>query len=171
MNLQSRGVLYKLMVYFVMTIVISWGAVYLVFGSAAIPATSDNQESVGMVILFGPLLSGLFLTFLYYRKNGAKRLLKKLASVKHPLKWYLFAILVAPISTFIVIFLSSFFISDVSPNFLEVEDLSSALILGFVGGLSVALFEEMGWTGFAVPAMLRKYNVFSTGLFLSKIWY
>lgn len=170
MNSPMNKVLLKSVVYFLITIAISWSAVYLIYGSDAIPATKENQESVGMIILLGPTLSGLLLTLLFYKRNGIRQLLKRLASVKHPLKWYLFAILLGPISTLIVIFLSTFFIDNVSPNFLAVENLNSALLLGLIGGLFVGLFEEIGWTGFAIHTMLKKYSVFITGLLIGIVW-
>jgi hypothetical protein len=38
------------------------------------------------------------------------------------------------------------------PEFLATEDNKAAFIaLGVVGGLLVGLFEEIGWTGFAIP--------------------
>ena len=32
------------------------------------------------------------------------------------------------------------------------------------------IFEEIGWTGFAVPTLRRRYGVFATGLIVGNLW-
>jgi len=42
--------------------------------------------------------------------------------------------------------------------------------MGIVAGLFVGLFEELGWTGFAIPRMKLKYSVLTTGLIVGLLW-
>jgi membrane protease YdiL (CAAX protease family) len=43
--------------------------------------------------------------------------------------------------------------------------------MSIVVGLIVGIFEELGWTGFAVPTLLRmRYGVLSTGLIVGVLW-
>ena len=43
--------------------------------------------------------------------------------------------------------------------------------MGIVAGLIVGIFEEIGWTGFAVPTLLRlRYSVLATGLIVGVLW-
>jgi membrane protease YdiL (CAAX protease family) len=37
-------------------------------------------------------------------------------------------------------------------------------------GLAAGLIEELGWTGFAVPALRRRYSVDATGFILGLMW-
>ena len=37
-------------------------------------------------------------------------------------------------------------------------------------GLAVGFFEELGWTGFAVPRLLKKYSTLKTGLITGIVW-
>jgi membrane protease YdiL (CAAX protease family) len=37
-------------------------------------------------------------------------------------------------------------------------------------GLAVGLFEELGWTGFAVPHMRQHYGLLTTGLTVGIVW-
>jgi len=44
------------------------------------------------------------------------------------------------------------------------------LLMGIAGGLMAGIFEELGWTGFAIPGMRRRYSVLVTGLIVGLIW-
>jgi membrane protease YdiL (CAAX protease family) len=44
------------------------------------------------------------------------------------------------------------------------------LLSGLAAGLIVGIFEELGWTGFAIPRMRRRYGVLSTGLLVGVLW-
>ena len=44
------------------------------------------------------------------------------------------------------------------------------VLMGIAVGLSAGIFEELGWTGFAIPRMKLRYGVFSTGLFVGVLW-
>jgi uncharacterized protein len=57
----------------------------------------------------------------------------------------------------------------VSPIFLT-SNTAAVLLGGIAGGLFVALFEELGWTGFAIPRMRLRYGVFSTGFIVGLLW-
>jgi membrane protease YdiL (CAAX protease family) len=37
-------------------------------------------------------------------------------------------------------------------------------------GLGAGFFEELGWTGFAVPGLRRRYGVLATGLIVGVLW-
>jgi hypothetical protein len=40
------------------------------------------------------------------------------------------------------------------------------VLLGLAVGLTVPIFEELGWTGFAIPKLLPRYGVLGTGLIM-----
>ena len=37
-------------------------------------------------------------------------------------------------------------------------------------GLVVGFFEELGWTGFAIPRLRRRYSILKTGLIVGLVW-
>ena len=39
-----------------------------------------------------------------------------------------------------------------------------------MAGLMVGIFEELGWTGFAIPRLRLRYNVFTTGIIVGLVW-
>jgi membrane protease YdiL (CAAX protease family) len=65
-------------------------------------------------------------------------------------------------------------LSLVSPEFqpaLFTSDDKSALVLAAVAaGLFVGFFEELGWTGFAVPKLKGRYGILNTGLIVGFVW-
>jgi uncharacterized protein len=63
----------------------------------------------------------------------------------------------------------------VSPEYLPraftVGDRASLLLVGIAVGVTAGVFEELGWTGFTVPALFRlRYCVLGTGLVVGVLW-
>jgi membrane protease YdiL (CAAX protease family) len=50
------------------------------------------------------------------------------------------------------------------------SDKASVLLMGMAVGLAAGIFEELGWTGFAVPTMRLRYGVLGTGLIVGVLW-
>ena len=44
------------------------------------------------------------------------------------------------------------------------------MLLGLAVGLGAGIFEELGWTGFAIPTLLRRVTVVSTGVIVGVLW-
>jgi membrane protease YdiL (CAAX protease family) len=65
-------------------------------------------------------------------------------------------------------------LSLISPEFLPrifiTSDKASVLLMGIAVGLVAGIFEELGWTGFAVPTLRLRYGVLGTGLFIGVLW-
>lgn len=56
------------------------------------------------------------------------------------------------------------------PGLLLVEDKAATLVLAFVGGVTAAFFEELGWTGFALPRLQRLLGPIAAGLVSGLLW-
>jgi len=61
-----------------------------------------------------------------------------------------------------------FALSITSPVF-TTDDKAVVLLSGIAAGLST-IFEELGWTGFAIPKLRRRYSVVTTGLIVGVLW-
>jgi membrane protease YdiL (CAAX protease family) len=65
-------------------------------------------------------------------------------------------------------------LSLLSPEFLPVivtsDDRATLLLTGIAAGFMVGLFEELGWTGFAVPRLRLRYGIITTGLIVGLLW-
>lgn len=161
---------HPLWAYFILTFIISWGAILLLVGVDGIPVAPDQAVTLGMAILLGPTIASILLTGLTTGKEGFRELLSRLFKWRVGPRWYAVAFLTAPLSTVVVIFVLSFFSSEFIPGILNSDNIITLLIMGLVAGLIVGLFEELGWTGFAIPRMRRRYSVLTTGLIVGLLW-
>ncbi len=156
--------------FFALTFIISWGALFLIFGSETIPVTPEQQEMVGMVILLGPSLSCISLLYVFEKGKGIKALLFRLGLWRISWKWYLFGISIAPVTTLISVFIFTIYFPGSSAIFATSEDLFSLAAMGLVAGLFVAFFEELGWTGYATPKLKPGFGIIKTGLIIGLLW-
>lgn len=165
---------YSVFCYFILAFIISWGLASLVVGPTEIiniRATETEQKLplVIMAMVIGPTVAGLVNTWINGSKEGLKSLISSLRKKPGDKRWYL-VLLIAPASLIITDILLLFF----SPNFIPAlfTTANKMSFLGFTlfGALIGGFFEEIGWTGFAIPRMLNRLNIFKTGLLLGLIW-
>jgi len=160
---------HSLSIYFILTFVISWGAILLLVGPNGIPVAPDQAVTLGMAILLGPSIASILLTGLVSGKAGFRELKSRLFRWRVSLRWYAVALLTAPLSTAIALLALSLFSPEYVPGIFTSDDKVTPLIMGIVAGLMVGFFEELGWTGFAIPRM-KSRGVLTTGLIVGLVW-
>jgi membrane protease YdiL (CAAX protease family) len=65
----------------------------------------------------------------------------------------------------------SLYSPDFVPGLITTEDKLGLLVFGLGWGLvGGGLLEELGWTGFAVPTLRRRYSALATGLIVGFFW-
>lgn len=169
---------HSVLFYFVLTLLISWGSLLLIMGMGGILGTTQIPEErmpllyIGM--LLGPTTAGLVMTGLTQGRPGFRELFLRLRHWRVNIKWYLTAILVTPVLVTGVLFLmsqlSSGNASGYIPGFLTSNDKISLLVSGLMAGVMVGIFEELGWTGFAIPRLRLTRSVLVTGLIVGLVW-
>jgi uncharacterized protein len=159
---------HPLLAYYVLTFAISWGGFLVAVGPASLGSSNWQAEgkfaAAVIVMLAGPAVSGLLFTGLLDGRAGYRTLFRRLCAWRVGLRWYLFALLPAPIVTAAVLLALSL------PFPIATSDDNAAL---FFAGLSAGIttvFEEIGWTGFAVPRLRRIQSVPKTGLIVGVLW-
>ena len=165
---------HPVLTYFALTFAISWGGILMVIGPGGILGTKEVSEGlmpfVYLATLLGPSLAGILLTGLVDGRAGFRELLSRLLRWRVGARWYAVALLTAPL----LITATLFALSLTSPVFLPVivttDDKVSLLLTGIVMGLVVGFFEELGWTGFAVPRLRLRYGGLTTGLIVGLLW-
>jgi len=156
--------------YFALTFAISWGAILIVVGPGGIPVTTEQLEVLGLAMLLGPSVAGILLTGLASGRVGLRELLSRLLRWRVGARWYAVALLTAPLSTAAVLLALSLLSPEFLPAIFTSDDKATLLLTGIAAGLMVGFFEELGWTGFAVPQMRLRYGVLTTGLIVGLLW-
>ena len=156
--------------YFVLTFVISWGAILIIVGPRGFPISTAQVAVLGLAMLLGPSLAGILSTGLAFGRKGFRELLSRLFKWRVGARWYLVALLIAPLSTAAVLFALSLVSPEFFPGIFTSDDKMSLLTMGITAGLMVGIFEELGWTGFAIPRMRLRYGVLATGIIVGLLW-
>lgn len=174
MSIQSLTRRYGVAFYFLLTFAFSWGCMSLMIKPYSFPLTPDQSEAVGPFLyvgmLLGPSVSGLLLTGLINGKEGYRQLYGRLTSWRSSILWYAAAAFGTPILATILLLGLSLFSPEFTPQIFTVDEKSGLIIIGAAVGLMVGFFEELGWTGFAVPYLRRRYSIHSTGLIVGLLW-
>jgi len=156
--------------YFALTFAISWGAMLIVVGPGGIPVTTEQVAMLGLATLLGPSVAGILLTGLVSGRVGLRELLSRLLTWRVGVRWYVVALLTAPLSTAAVLLALSLLSPEFLPGIVTSDDKAALLLTGIAAGLMVGFFEELGWTGFAIPRLRQRYSVLATGLIVGLLW-
>src|SRR5918995_1041116 len=166
---------HPLLSYFALTFAITWSLFVFAVGPGGIPATKEEFTTLPLLailaVLVGPSVSGILLTGLLYGREGYRDLFARMRRWRVGARWYAVALLTAPL-VFTVVHIPLSLISPVFlPGIFASEAKVSFVLMSIVVGLVVGIFEELGWTGFAVPTLLKlRYGVLSTGLVVGVLW-
>ena len=156
--------------YYILVFVISWGGGLLALGPGGILGTTvtpRTQLLVNVPIgILGPFIAGLLMTGLLYGRPGLRELLSRLLKWRVGAGWYAFALLTAPVITTL-----SLLTRSTPPAIATTSDKLGLLLMGLAIGLgSSPFFEEVGWTGFAIPELRKRFGVLVTGLLMGVLW-
>ena len=161
---------HPVLIYFILAFLFSWGAIFAAVGGEGFPVTEDQLPLLIVAMLLGPSLAAVLAALLTSGKQGFRDLFVRLARWRVGLKWYGIALLTAPLSTALVLLILSLFSSKFIPAFSTTDDITALVMMWIFSGIMVGFFEELGWTGFAIPRMLKRSRVFTTGLIVGMLW-
>lgn len=160
--------------FIVLTLIISWGSLLLIMGLGGILGTttvpSERMPLLYFGMLLGPVTSGLLLIGVVHGRRGFRELLLKLCRWRVGYRWYAVAILTSPGLVVATLLLLSLCSPQYVPGILTSNDKATLLVSGLVAGFLVGVFEELGWTGFAIPRLRSRYGVLATGLIVGLVW-
>lgn len=160
--------------YFVLTFAISWAGVLAVVGFDGFPGTAEDFRvllpMVVIAMLAGPSVAGVIATALFLGKTGLHDVWRRLLKGRVGARWYAIALLTAPLMVSGVLTVLSLTSPVFRPGIITVSDPVTHLVLGLVTGLVAGLFEELGWTGFAIPRLRLRHGTFVTGLIVGLVW-
>ena len=171
--------------YFALAFVISWGSILVVIRGGEIPAPPEEAQRlfplVYLGMLAGPSIAGVMMTALLGGVPALRAYRTRLLKWRLSLTWYAVALLVAPLALAVTLFGLSLVSLDFAPALIgagpidpagpiQAQNARTLLLLAALVGLGAGLFEELGWTGFAVPNLLARFGRVSTGLIVGFAW-
>lgn len=171
MNLIKK---YPVVFYFIFTFLISWGGILVLIAINGMPETVDEaQAQLPLAIatfLLGPFISGLVMTGLVDGVDGYRDLWSRMRKWRVGLAWYAAALFLAPVVFAFSHYVLSRFSPVYLPGFMTSPDGRDLVLLGVISGILVGIMEEVGWFGFAIPQMRKRYSPLRVGLAVGIIW-
>jgi membrane protease YdiL (CAAX protease family) len=162
------------LLYFVLTFAITWGCMAFVAAPEGFPISQEKLAELGPMVyvgmLIGPSLSGIILTALDSGKAGFQELWRKLTKFRVDVRWYAVALFATPLVAAIILLVLSLLSPEFVPGIITSNDKGTLIVTGIVMGLFVGLFEEIGWIGFIVPRMRKRFSVLTTGIIVGLLW-
>lgn len=160
--------------YYALVFAISWGLILVVVGPSGFPGTSEEIERLLpyaiLAFVVGPALAGPLLTGFIYGRAGLREFRCRLLKWRVAGWWYTVALLTAPLLMTTVLLALSLFSRQFLPGIFTSDEKSTLLLVGIATALVAGFFEELGWTGFAIPRLRQHYGVLSTGLIAGVLW-
>jgi CAAX protease family protein len=161
---------HPVLTYYALVFAMSWGGILLIVGGpGGIPGSSEQVETLMPLVLLalfaGPSVAGLLTIRLVAGRAGLHDLLSRLLRWRVGARWYAAALLSAPLMVTTVLLALSLFSPEFIPGIVTTDNKIALLLFGIGWGLlGGGLLEELGWTGFAVPALRLRYAALTTAL-------
>lgn len=124
---------------------------------------------IGIFGGFGPSIAAIITVRFTEGKPAVYRLLSKFKSFRVPVKWYLFVLLLP-----LILYLLSLLCTNIFGFELGRIEIMEGLKMVFPYLLLALPFgpvmEELGWRGYMLPTLLKKYNLYTSSLILGVTW-
>ena len=167
---------HPLLSFYALAFAITWGGLIMVVGGPSeilgTPQLLGKRLALVMPAwLAGPSVASILMTGLVHGRAGFRDLLTRMTRWRVGARWYAVALLTAPLLVTAVLLALSLGSPAFLPTILTTSDKVALLLMGMVGTIVGGIFEELGWTGFATPILLRqRYGVLGTGLIIGVLW-
>ncbi len=157
----------ELTLFFAVTLIASFAYVilsgYVESGVGSEAATTWYREKA-LVIIWAPLTFALLMSMLFRGKAGLALIASRFDPRGISLRWWLTALLLPIVVHVIPVYLSGGFAERTASEFSLVW--MDAFALLFV----VMIGEELGWRGYALPALQARFTPFVASLILGGLW-
>jgi membrane protease YdiL (CAAX protease family) len=166
---------HAVLAYFAVTFAISWGSALVAVGASGgmqgtTPGSDPRFAYAVMAMLAGPSISGILLTAALQGRTGLRDFLTRVITWRVAAKWYGVALLTAPVAMVATLIALSYGSRAFVPGLFISDQINSLLLISLGVGLSAGVVEELGWTGFAIPALRRRCSGLATGVIVGVWW-
>jgi membrane protease YdiL (CAAX protease family) len=146
---------HPLIAYFVLAFALAW---------MLIPLVVSVSVAFGLLALFAPTIAAISVTSVIEGRSGVKQLLRRVVQWQVALKWFIVAVGLPLILSSTVLVLNQILLGE-PVAILQNEAPVLTVILGLL-----VVGEEIGWRGFALPRLQRRYNSLTASLILGTLW-
>ena len=150
--------------YFTLAYAIAWLGILLIARAFASASQADPTllvACVGLPMLIAPGVAGITVTALADGRAGLKAMLARMTRWCAEPRWYAVALATMPLLMLAILYALALQISPAfAPRF---------SLIGFAA-LFAGFFEELGWTGFAVPRLRSQHSLLAVGLSVGLLW-
>ncbi len=160
---------YPLACYFVLAYGIAWGGSLLIAAQSGFRPSEIGIPEIGLMFLFmlaGPSAAGLILTALLDGKPGLSQLFARMRNWHFNWRWAVVAMLTVPALSIFILWVLSIVVSPLYKPQITLANIAFGVVAGSLAGF----FEEIGWTGFALPRLQARYSPLASGLILGFLW-
>jgi membrane protease YdiL (CAAX protease family) len=158
----------SLCVYFGLSFAITWGIglAELLFPSRleAIFGPMSEGNPLFFLAVFSPTLTAFLLTGLIEGRDGIWRLVRRLGKWRFNIFFYFFVLIVVPVLGYLSVLLAGRGV-DLKYWYLYLPLLFSRIFTD-----PGPLGEELGWRGFALARLLKRYDALKASLILGFLW-
>jgi len=163
-RLTATAARYRAIAYFALTFMVSWiGALAVALPHLLRHESLPKLTGILMfpVMLLGPSLIGLLLTRIIEGTSGLATLFSRMLVARVSGKWYALLLLAPCLILSVLLVLEKFWSPVFAPN---------GFLMGVLFGVPAGFVEEIGWMGFAFPALSRQRSAFSAAVLLGLLW-
>lgn len=164
-NRRERDTLFP---FFIITFLITWGigalAIFLPAQLQAFVGELTDTSPIYFLAIAAPTVSATILTFARDGWKGLASLYGRLVHWRFGFKWWALVLVGIPVVGWIASQITG------SNPLKPTNSLSEFLWVLFYLLVTGPLCEELGWRGFALPRLLKRFNPFTASLILGIIW-
>jgi membrane protease YdiL (CAAX protease family) len=161
---------HPVLTFYAVVFAISWGGFFIAVGPTTDMSVVELPPAALLSMVAGPIVACILMIGLVHGKAGYRELLSRLLRWRVEARWYAVALLTAPLVIAAVLLGLSLVSPAFLPGIVTADDKVPFLLFNLFVALVAGFVEEIGWTGFAVPALRRRYGVFATGLIVGVVW-
>lgn len=147
--------------FFALAFAISWLGVLLA-------EARDEPVLWFVAMLLGPSVASIGLIVARQDTRGLRALAQRMLRWRVG-RWYA-TILIAPVVLVIVLAVAAQISPSFTPALLATDAPGTLIATALMVGIGAGLFEEVGWTAFATPRLLRRFTWFDAGLVIGIPW-
>ncbi len=161
---------HRLAGFFLLTFALSWGVPLLVLTTASLvgrEATVSGYSPLAFLAVWSPALSAFVVVGLVDGRAGVRAYGRRVTDVRGEWRWYGAVLVGVPAAYFVAAVVAS--ATGGPPVRLGSGWLGTFVAVSFLR-LTQGPVEELGWRGFALPLLQRRYSGLAAGALLGLIW-